>query len=126
MFIPLPLPRGKKMQSPLKEHVFIYEKYFNHYGGEKSTTLQKMIVDAKRMGENACSLYEEYASEFDPGVSADDLECIFEYGIEGRPSIRSLIEEQAIQYRHILKFRTAILLDSFPSISVRYILVWKK
>jgi len=114
------------MQSPLEEHVFIYEKYFAHYGGEKTTTtVKQMIAKASEMGENACNLYEEYASAFDPTVSADDLESLFEYGLEGRPSIRSLIEEQAIGCRHILKFRTAMVLDSFPCVSVRYILVWK-
>lgn len=111
---------------PLAEHVFIYEKYFAYYGREGMTTLIEMIGNARQMGETACILYEEYASECDPSVTADDLERIFERGLDGRPSIRSLVEKQAIAYRHILRFRTAMVLDCFPCVSVRYMLVWKK
>lgn len=113
------------MQPPCTEHVFIYEKYFAYYEGD-GTILREMIGNARQMGETACTLYEEYASECDPSVTGDDLERIFERGLDGRPSIRSLVEKQAIAYRHILRFRTAMVLDCFPCVSVRYMLVWKK
>ncbi len=107
------------------EQRYIYEKYFDYYGTQEGT-LRGMILAAVKLGENACNLYEEYASPSEPSVTGDDLERIFEEGIEGRPSIQSLIEGRAKGYRHILKFRTAVTLDCTPTVSVRYTLVWKK
>lgn len=106
------------------EQLFIYEKYFAYYSEEG--TLKKMIETARAIGEYSCTLYEEYATINEPTLSGDDLERLFEDGIEGRPSLHSLIEGHLSEYRHILKFRTALTLDCSPMISVRYILVWKK
>lgn len=104
--------------------LFIYEKYYLYYS--EGTTLKKMIATAQEIGEHSCTLYEEYASVNEPALCGDDLERLFEYGIEERPSLQSLIERHLPEYRHILKFRTALTLDCSPMISVRYILVWKK
>jgi hypothetical protein len=119
---------------------YIYEKYYTYYAGKAGRAfLLDMIKAAKTIGENACSLFEEHASEFlDPSVTGDLLECLFEQGIieaeEGErdsPSIRSLVQghlkEASVEYRHILKFRSALTRDCLhtPMVSVQYFLVWK-
>lgn len=104
----------------------IYDKYKHSYKGEQGyVVLQQMIQEANKLGESACTLFEEHASPFlDPSVTADDLVRIFEDGWEDAPSIRELIEPHLKQYKQILKFRTALTRDCVsPVVSVQYILV---
>ena len=108
---------------------YLAGKYQAYYSGKEGRTcLLNMIEQANRIGENACSLFEEHANPFhDSSITADDLERLFE------GSIRSLIEAhlKGFPYRHILKFRAALSRDcdaniSPPTVVVQYFLVWVK
>jgi len=108
----------------------VYEKYRALYGEDQGEALREMINKARRLGESSCSLFEEHASAFDPSLTADHLECLFERGLDTRrPSIQSCIESRLDRsaYRHILKFRVALTRDCIiPAVCVHYVLVWKK
>jgi len=111
------------------QKLLVYHKYANYYAQyiDDYPAVFGMIVRAIEMNETSCTLFKE-CSDADYGVTADDLEDIFERGIGGAHiSIKRLLERQLTGYRHILKLRAADTLDCLqPSVYVSYILVWKR
>lgn len=119
------MKRGRN--EPNESLQYLYNKYSACYSGEGGG-LGEMIKQAMLLGENSCSLFEEYASASEPSLSADDLVRMFEDGLgDAYPSIRSLIEVETVRgFRRVIKLRTALTRDCVvPIISVQYILVWK-
>lgn len=106
------------------------DKYCAYYSGKEGCAcLLDMIERAKKIGENACSLFEEHASPFhDPSITADDLEHLFEHSIY--TLIKKHLKENDVHYLRILKFRAALSRDCSanvpPIVTVQYFLVWKK
>lgn len=108
--------------------LLLYTKYANYYRVEQDEcVLIDMIRRSRALNETSCLLFEEFSND-EYGVSADDLEDVFERGIpDTHLSIQEIIEGQIKHYRHILKLRVAHTIDSLePRVSVQYILVWKK
>lgn len=111
--------------------LLLYNKYANYYGtsfiADEEPVLVSMVVRSIGMDENSCMLFNEFSNDT-YGVTADDLEDIFERGIDDtRISIQEIIEKRLTNYRHILKMRVAHTIDALqPSVCVQYVLVWKR
>ncbi len=127
------------VECDVKHLLMIYNKYANCYTTRIESTanqeedeeaggeLRMMVLRTIKMNENACTVFNE-TTDCVHGIGVDDLERIFELGLDDdHPSIKSIIARQIKGFRHLLKYRSANTLDPWnPTVTVQYILVWKK
>jgi hypothetical protein len=103
----------------------IYNKYHEWYTDNKVNHLKAMIECAILQGEHSCGLYDEYTSSEDP-LSPEELESLFENGLETSPSLRSLISERLSDKLCIWLMRSSESREmSSPLVRIQYVLVWR-
>lgn len=108
-----------------KQH--IYCKYANLYTNDEGV-LKEMIRRANEMNENSCILFDENSDDT-YGITADDLEEIFQSSNKKRSSLSRIVSSQLNnnEFRHILKTRAAHTIGLIDTtVNVRYFLVWQK